>query len=255
MTFTKDIYNFIDSIAPFSSQMGFDNAGLLIGNRDVPVKKATMALDITSQVVEEAVKNGSQLIISHHPVIFHPLKSVPSYSVTYKLIQNGLCAICAHTNWDIAVGGVNDVLCEKIGIKNPVGICETESGDICRIGQLEKSVSSKELAEITASALDFNGVTFAGGNSDIKTVAVCGGSGDEYMCKVFEKADAFITGEVKHHNFLAAYEMGKTVICAGHYATEAPAMERLKEILEKQFADIEFILTKTGNPQQAIGGK
>ena len=113
-----EIYAAMDGIAPFSSAMDFDNSGLLVGDASMPVERALLALDITLPVIEEAAALGAQLIISHHPVIFHPLRRVETDSPVYQLAKNGLGAICAHTNLDIAEAyGVNEALAKTLGFE------------------------------------------------------------------------------------------------------------------------------------------
>ena len=120
MATVKDIYNIVDEFAPFSMQMNFDNAGLLVGSEDAPVERVLLSLDITLPVIKEAEQVGAQLILAHHPVIFHPVKSLlagdPTADKLIALVRKGIAALCAHTNLDVAVGGVNDALAEKIGL-------------------------------------------------------------------------------------------------------------------------------------------
>mgnify|MGYP002229604867 CR=1 FL=1 len=113
-----DLYSAIDQFAPFSLSMDFDNTGILVGDRHQPVSKVLLALDCTIDVVNYAKEIGAQLIITHHPVIFHPIKRVNEDSVVYHLIRSQIAVISAHTNLDIAEGGVNDVLAQAIGLQN-----------------------------------------------------------------------------------------------------------------------------------------
>ena len=114
MATVNEVYQLIDNFAPFETQMDFDNAGFLVGRGYSAVERVLVALDITKVVVEEAVRRGCQLIVSHHPVIFGGVKSVTDETVTGRVLlalaENGLSAICAHTNLDAAEGGVNDCL-------------------------------------------------------------------------------------------------------------------------------------------------
>ena len=110
MSTVKDIYNYIDKIAPFNSAMDFDNCGMLVGNYSAVVNKVLLSLDITSSVIQEAKEIGANLIISHHPVIFNPIKRLDSNSMPYLLAKNDINAICAHTNLDMVEGGVNSSL-------------------------------------------------------------------------------------------------------------------------------------------------
>ena len=114
----NDIYSFLNEFAPFDTACDFDNAGLLIGAKDAEVDKCIIALDCTEAVVDEAIQKGAQLIITHHPVIFSGLKSVLADSLVYRLIENNISVISAHTNLDIADGGVNDCLAKALGLKD-----------------------------------------------------------------------------------------------------------------------------------------
>lgn len=118
MTTVSEIYEYIDQIAPFALAESWDNSGLLCGSGELPVDSALVALDITSDVAAEAAEIGAQLIISHHPVIFEPLKKLSAASVPWRLASSGISAICAHTNLDIAAGGVNDCLAQRLCLNN-----------------------------------------------------------------------------------------------------------------------------------------
>lgn len=117
MITVEDIFTYIDSFAPFGSALKWDNSGLLIGDKKAKLTNVLVTLDITNQTIEEAIRKNVNLIISHHPVIFHPLQSILADSPAYKLVQNGIHAICAHTNLDMAQNGVNDVLIETLGLE------------------------------------------------------------------------------------------------------------------------------------------
>ena len=113
MVTVGDIYNYIDTFAPFHTAMGFDNVGLLVGGKHCPVTSVMVSMDITPEVISEAVSQKAELIISHHPVIFQPLKRLSPTDVPYLLVQNGLCAIAAHTNYDLACGGVGRTIASE----------------------------------------------------------------------------------------------------------------------------------------------
>lgn len=121
----NEVYNWLDGLAPFKTAEKWDNSGFLAGNPDEELTGAVFALDITLPVIKEAKENGCNLIVSHHPVIFDPIKSVCAGSVAYELTVSGISAICAHTNLDMAAGGVNDVLIERLGLIPTERLLET----------------------------------------------------------------------------------------------------------------------------------
>ena len=118
MATVREIYQYLDGLAPFALQMDFDNAGFLVGRGDRQVDKVLVALDITLEVAKEAAEAGCQLIVSHHPVIFHPVRTItdgdPTGRILLELAERGVAAVCAHTNLDAAQGGVNDCLAQAL---------------------------------------------------------------------------------------------------------------------------------------------
>lgn len=122
MSTVLQIYEAIDRLAPFSLSMDFDNTGILVGDRQKKVGRALLALDCTKEVLRQAKELGAQLIITHHPIIFHPIKRVNEDSLVYHLLRSDIAVISAHTNLDIAQGGVNDLLAKRIGLSDCRGL-------------------------------------------------------------------------------------------------------------------------------------
>lgn len=243
------VYNYIDTIAPFCEQMAFDNAGLLVGDRNAEFNKALLALDITPAVVAEAIEKGCELIISHHPVIFSPIKRCLSDSVPYLLAKHGLTAICAHTNFDKAKGGVNDTLCKALGIDcNGIEQVNQEY----RVGVLPCAMPACAFAKLVAERLH-TVVRLTCPEKTVQKVAVCGGAGSDYYEEACARgADLLLTGEVKHHEFLAADALGFSIAAAGHFETEVIAMPALAEKLRVVFPQSEFIVSEIGNPVATV---
>lgn len=225
----RDIYDLLDSKVPFSLAEEWDNAGLLIGSPDNEVTRVLVALDATVGAIEAAKAVGAELIVTHHPVIFSPLRQLDSDSVPYALAAAGIDVISAHTNADKAAGGVNDVLAARLGLTD---LRTTEDG-FCRIGTLSEPTDAEAFAKTVAVALDTT-VRVNGGGL-IRTVAVCGGSGGDYITPLAGEIDAFVSGEVRHHQWLEANALGVTVIEAGHYATEVPVVDTLCRWLNEAF--------------------
>ena len=245
MTMVREIYRALDSFAPFSSQMDFDNAGMLVGAPDATVTNVLIALDITSEVVQEAKRIGAELIVSHHPVIFQPMKRLMVDSVPYQLAANGMSAICAHTNLDLANGGVNDCLADTLGVQ-PAEILWVDDLPEGIIGELKEEFSPQAFAEWVKTKLQARGVTYTEGARVIRRVAMCGGAGAEVLfAAIASGADAFVTGESKHHLLLAAQDAGITFVTAGHYATEQVVLRPLCKRLQTEFPAVHFAVSTT----------
>lgn len=244
MAKVKDFYGYLNSIAPFETQEDWDNSGMLVGDMDAEVKKAAVVLDITHEEIKKAKAIGADLIISHHPVIFSPVKSVTRGSVPYELVASSINALCCHTPLDIADGGTNDSLAKLLGIE----VTRTED-PILRLGTVEPT-TAENLAGKIAKTLNTK-VRYADAGRKIEKIAICTGAG----CSLIEAAgeiDAFITGDASHHNFLDCIQAGITLIAAGHYETEIVVVPVLVKKLQTQFPDIEIIDIKQENPIKFI---
>ena len=249
MALVSDIYAFINEIAPFDTAMDFDNVGILVGDSNQNVEKILVALDITNEVVNEAKFAGAQLIVSHHPVIFNGVKSIESNCAVYNMIQNGITAICAHTNLDSAANGVNKCLADALKLKNlkPLSFYEAK-GQKCvlgLIGVLNTEMNAKDFAVLVKNALNCNGVRYTAAEGAIKTVAVCSGSGGDLINNaVALGADAYVTGEIKHHEILIANEKNICIVDTGHFKSEDVVVEPLVNLIKTKFEDVQVFKSK-----------
>ncbi len=251
----KDVLSCLEKIAPPEMKMDFDNVGLLAGWPEKEIKKAEIALDVSDDVIEEAIDNGAQLIVSHHPLIFSPIKAVRADDYTgsriIKLIENGISAICMHTNLDAAEVGVNDALAKKVGIEKPEMLCVDGYLDgkpycIGRIGSIFHSMSMPEYLPYIRMALNSAGLRFHDAGRLVDRVAVIGGSGGSELKKVIDAgADTFITADIKYDVFLEARHYGINLIDADHFCTENTVVPVLYEKLAAALPDIEFFISKT----------
>lgn len=232
----NDIYSFLDEKYDFSSALAYDNVGLLVGSLDDNVTGILVCLDCTDEAVTQAVENGANLIITHHPVIFDPLKAVTDDTLIYRLIRNGISVISAHTNLDQADGGVNDALCAILELENIKKVADSE-GYLYRIGELGEPKSADILAQFVSKKLKLP-IKFVGDSSYIKRVAVCSGSGGSMLSDVINQGiDAYITADVKHNVFMEAHAQGITLIDAGHFNTEDIVVPVLARALSEAFPE------------------
>lgn len=244
MTTVYDIDRAIHSFAPFDTAMSFDNVGTLVGDRNAAVTKVLVALDVTKAVVEEAAAFGAELIVSHHPVIFSPLKRLTADSVPYLLAQKGIAVISAHTNYDLAPDGVNFCLAKSLTLTDvvPFQLDDKTGLALGLVGTLPgDGLSPASFAAFVKEKLHCGGVKYTQGSRPVKRVAVgCGAGSSMVFDAIGCGADGFVTGESKHHELLAALEGGITMVDAGHFNTENVAMEPLVVRLRALFPSVVF---------------
>lgn len=248
MTTVKNIYDYINSIAPFENQEEWDNAGFLIGEFRKEVKKAVLCLDVTKAVAEFAKDVQADLILSHHPVIFKGIKSVKKGSAVYTCIENSIAVISAHTNFDLAESGINYNLAKHIGLKDIRQIDDS----FITVGSLDYEMSIDDFAQFVSDTLDVSGLRYTDTERLIKTVAVGGGACEEYTELAMQNADCFVTGDMKYHAMLECSENGYAVISAGHYETEHDSFIMLMDKLKALFTDVEFLSANQKNPVLAV---
>lgn len=257
MATVREIYQYLDGLAPFSLQMDFDNAGFLVGRGDRQVDKILVSLDITEEVVAEAAQLGCQLIVSHHPVIFFPAKSVtdatPDGRILLSLVEHNIAAICAHTNLDAVSGGVNDALARKLGLTNIEQLKQDgvdASGRPYGIGRVGNTAGvpmyAPAFAAFVKEALGANGVRFVDARRPVRRVAVGGGAcADMLKDALALGCDTFVTADVKYNGFLDAKALGVNLIDAGHYPTEQVVVPVLAKWLADGFTKVEVLTTQT----------
>ncbi len=245
----KEIYDFLNSIAPFDTAEEWDNCGLLVGSYEKEVKKIYIALDVTNAVLEDALSFGTDLVVTHHPMIFAPISEVLADSLVYKAVASGMSFIASHTCLDKANGGVNDCLANKVGIKN---LKMSENNEFLRIGEIEPC-SAEDFAKKIKDALG-GAVSFTDAGKTIKTVALCSGSGGDLVEEAKNiGADAFLTGEAKHHEYLLSKELGVSMFVAGHFETENIVCKYIYNSLKENFGnEIEIKVSDLKNPVKYI---
>lgn len=232
----EEIYRWLDGLAPFSTAEDFDNAGLLLGDRSREVKKVFFALDAISQTVEEAIRFGTDLMITHHPLIFRPLRRIdyttPLGQALCRMVSAGMGLIAAHTNWDRAPGGVSDALA------NSLDLTEVQEIDpFIRLGKLPSPMTASALRSYIAERLQMEPLLFSASDAPISSLAVSGGAyGEGAVIAHRHGADAFLVGEIGYHELLDVHGLGITVLQGGHFATERPGIAALYERFLKDAA-------------------
>lgn len=256
MTTVQDIYRLIDEKAPFTMQEEWDNSGLLAGDPAAKVRRVLLSLDITDAVIEEAAALEAQLIVSHHPVIFRPIRRATlcpgdlTGRKMWRLARHNIAAICAHTNLDAVEGGVNTVLARALGLEElqvlePGGIGpEGRPGGIGRIGTLPEPVAPETLLQRVQDALGPAALRYVSSGRPVCRVAVGGGACGDLLNRAVEAGcDAFVTADLKYNMFLDAAELGLTLVDAGHFPTEYPVMTTVEQWLREAFPALEVVPT------------
>ena len=257
----KEIMQVIEAAYPKSAALDFDNVGLLAGRAEKEVNRVYLALDATDKVIDRAVLAGADMLITHHPLIFSPLKRVTDEDFiskrVVKLIQNDISYYAMHTNYDVLGMAA---LSEKIlGIKNTQVLDVTMSGDggeegIGRIGDLEKTMTLEECCVYVKHRLNLGSLkVFGDMDKKVSRLAISPGSGKTAVAPAIAKgADVLVTGDIGHHDGLDAVEQGLSVIDAGHYGTEYIFIDDMKQFLEDKLPVLEIVATPVVHPFQVI---
>ena len=248
MTTVRQVYEAMQAIAPLELAEHWDNPGLLV-DCGGQMHRVLAALDITPEVVAEAAAKQCEMIVSHHPVIFDPLKKIGPQDVPFQLVQAGISAICMHTNLDAAEGGVNEVLAGIFDMKN----METFAEGCGRVGAIEE-IAVPELARKAQQELAArcnqpkNGpavqVKFVDAGKPVKRLAVISGAGGSLFADAIAMgADCLLTGESNHHHAIDAKRLGLSLIAAGHYATEFPVTAAVAAKLRAALPELEVLVS------------
>ncbi|ERI90224.1 dinuclear metal center protein, YbgI family [Clostridiales bacterium oral taxon 876 str. F0540] len=239
-----DVKNIIEKIAPVSLKESYDNVGLMVGNMNDEVSSILVALDCTMDVIEEAISKKCNLVITHHPLLFNKPENITTETLlgrkVIKLIENRINVYSAHTNLDIAKGGLNDIITRVLGYTDWQIIDYVNKGEetynqgIGRLVILDRPHTLIELCGIIKDKLQIPFVRFSGNdNMIVKKIAVINGSGEDYFKHSVDKgADCIITGDTSYHYVSDYSEMGIGIIDAGHFETEWTPMKIFAEILK-----------------------
>jgi dinuclear metal center YbgI/SA1388 family protein len=265
---TTTLLSILNSIAPFAMAEPWDNVGLMVGNPDQQVSGIMVALDPTEALIHEALSQNLNTIITHHPLIFHPLKTIPSNTPIGHMLKTALShdlvIIACHSNLDLVSAGVSNALAEKLGLHDTRPLTDLApatqgQGGFGKIGTLPTPLPSGQFLTHLLTALAAPGIQIAGRLPEtIHTVALCGGSGSDLAETALSMgAQVYITGEVKHSVARWAEATDFCVIDAGHYPTENLVVPIFTEILKKSCATQGFtptinITAQQDNPMQWV---
>ena len=243
----NDFIAAMETIAPKELACSWDNPGLLIGTEKTEISKVLVALDCSVQTAKEAIEWGADLLLTHHPVFFGGVKRIapddPDTAGAYMLIRNGIGLFAAHTNLDSTDGGVNDCLAETLGLQN---IEKLPPDNLGRIGMLPASMPFIDFARTVEQKLGTRVRITGSDTTSVQRIALVGGSAAEDMFAAKAAgADAFITGEMKHHLAIQADAMDLCIIEAGHYETEKVVLQPLISRLQGLTNDVQYKLTRS----------
>ncbi len=235
-----DLLNYFEQTAPLSSQADWDNSGLLVGDASASVSKVLVCLDVTADELSFALEQDCELIVSHHPVIFRAKKNFTAGDIPFEAAKCGISVISLHTNLDKAQGGVNDVLCERLGLtfeKIPAPVCD----GFLNIAYIEGECEVAEFASHIKEKLGGT-VQYVEGKKTVSKLGICSGAGSDFISEAQELGcDGFVTGEAGYHDFIDAKASGMSLFAAGHFETEVPVVSALARKLRNEFNDIEVL--------------
>lgn len=254
----QEIIQIIETLIPPSLAEDWDNVGLQVGDPQWSVRKIWVALDPTAAVVQAACDHRADLLVTHHPLIFKPLKRIDLQtgqgSILQAAVMNRLAIYAVHTNFDRAADGLNDILARKIGLKHlrPLEVLARKESDpapagpgLGRIGDLKRGMRLRRFAEQLKARLSLKHLRVVGRPTlPVKTVAVCTGSGSSLMDRfIVSGAQVYVSGDLRYHDARSAEEAGLGLIDIGHFPSEhlmaAALAERLAGVMDENRLAVE----------------
>ena len=257
----KEIIQVIEATFPRTAALGFDNVGLLAGRSEKEVSRIYLALDATDVVIDRAIKEGADMLITHHPLLFSAVKKVTDEDFItrriVKLIQNDISYYAMHTNYDIL--GMADLSADYLRLTDREVLsvtAETQEGQdgFGRVGELPRKMSLKECGEFVKNALSLNDVKIYGDpDTQVEKAAICTGSGKSMISDVLAKgAQVYVTGDIDHHTGIDAVAQGLTIVDAGHYGTEYIFMKAMEKVLKEQYPNLQITCAKVQSPYMIL---
>ncbi|MBQ3554328.1 MAG: Nif3-like dinuclear metal center hexameric protein [Clostridia bacterium] len=260
MVTMKDFCDYLETLAPSALAEDYDNVGILIGDQEAEITRILISLDTDESVVCEAERIGADLVLSHHPLLFHPLKQIVRQdavgNTVIKLIQSGINLYAMHTNFDSVKNGLCDYFLKTICNAEASQSMEGEFPDgIGRITELPEKIMLSDLLAMLKERLHMEHIRFVGDeNQTISKLAVCNGGGADLIYDAYHLgADVYISGDFKYHHARHAYETGKALVEVPHYEAEILFCDYMAEILQKHFGQkCEVFVYKNENPWKNI---
>lgn len=235
----------LDRRAPFETACGFDHCGLLVGGAHQEVTRVGVALDVTPRILARAVQKGCDVLVTHHPVIFHPLGTLDPQGMAYQLAAAGIACIAVHTNLDKARGGVNEVLAVRAGLIALETPPETEG--LARMGRLPNPLAVETYVALLKEMFGVSMLRYYSADKPVQRVMTVAGSGGDFLETALTLgADTLVTGDLKHDRFVEAQIRGLNLIELNHYDAEAAALPALTEWI--QAAGFDAVLLEVDNP-------
>lgn len=253
----KELTEWLGGNFPAAVAEDWDNVGLLTGDDESEVKHVFLALDLTETVLDEAIRAGSDMIVTHHPMIFSGIKKINNHSFTGRkiltLIQKGIVYYAMHTNYDVL--GMADLSADytKMHDTTVLSVTEERDGEVQgfgRVGKLPREMTLREYAQLVKESLKLNDVKVYGNlDSMVKCAAVCTGSGKSMIKDVIKAgADVYVTGDIDHHTGIDTVAQGLALIDAGHYGTEYIFMDAMKKELTQAFPELKISCAEVKSP-------
>ena len=255
----KEIIKIIEETYPKHAALEWDNVGLLVGRTEKEVKKVYIALDATDEVIDEAISGGADMLLTHHPMLFAPLKKITDEhfigSRVVKLLQHDISYYAMHTNYDVL--GMADLSGKILGLQNAevLEVTNVEKNEgVGRAGDLRESMTLEECCELVKRMFNIPSVRLFGDkNAVVKRAAISPGSGKHMTSYALQKqAEVLITGDIDHHEGIDALAQGLAIIDAGHYGLEAIFIKDMAAYLEQYLEDVEIETANTTHPFQMI---
>ena len=230
----KELYEKMTMRIPEELREDWDNDGIMCApDLSGEVRRVLLTLDVTEEIVDYAIENAFDLIVSHHPLVFRPLRGLseedPCARKLIKLVNNGVAVFSFHTRADKVEGGVNDLLADSLELHDVVPFGE---GDLGRIGTLDEEATLEDFAFLVKQQLNSTGIMVSDGYNTVHRVAVVGGDGKDYVRAALEAgADTFVSGRIGYNTMEEAAELGINLLEAGHYFTECRITELFSSII------------------------